>query len=250
MNEQAFGAMVLAKQRHEREVDEEASYHAMSADASTAARSMRRQREAQRSGGKGFFHPIRAERMAQRQMRARRRQFQWMKKIEEKVEQQRAQSIVAGGKDVRQTRCQDAMESGEDVTRDRARGGHDAEPSGQVEYYGDGHESDAEPRIDDDDEFLQNFMDEESDLLAWTSALDYEAYLTDWHSSATTISTETRRNTLGYESWLSIRRAQEKALEFEYSMQSQDSAYTMENRRGAGSIASVYTDAEANDEYR
>ena len=108
--------------------------------------------------------------------------------------------------------------------------------------------------IDDDDEFLQNFMDEESDLLAWTSALDYEAYLTDWHSSATTISTEARRNTLGYESWLSIRRAQERALEYEYSMQSHenfDSAHSLDAaRRGAGSIASVYTDAEEGGEYR
>lgn len=237
LNEQAFGAMVLAKQQHDRGDDPQ---DVAAAVATAAARSMLRQREAQRAGVAGasgrFFHPIRAERRAHRQMRARRRQYQWMKKIEERV--------------VRPGPRPPPAALGDALGEEGSEGGEEEDGVGDL---GDG----GEPMIDDDDEFLQNFMDEESDLLAWTSALDYEAYLTDWHSSATTISTEARRNTLGYDSWLSIRRAQERALDFEYSqmsMRSQDnfdSAHTLDAaRRGAGSIASVYTDAEDGGEYR
>ena len=264
LNEQAFGAMVLAKQQHDRGEDPQ---DVAAAVATAAARSMLRQREAQRAGVAGasgrFFHPIRAERRAHRQMRARRRQYQWMKKIEERVVRPadapppgpRPAPVRAPVPPPAPARPGPGPGPGPPPA---ARGDalrEEGSEEGREEEDGVGDVGDGgEPMIDDDDEFLQNFMDEESDLLAWTSALDYEAYLTDWHSSATTISTEARRNTLGYESWLSIRRAQERALEYEYSMQSHenfDSAHSLDAaRRGAGSIASVYTDAEEGGEYR
>lgn len=218
LNEQAFGHMILEKQKYDSENGAVAGpdFVLINGSPMKVSRSIIKKKETQRSTE--FFHPLRSERRAKKQMKARRKQYEWMQKVRERVANAR-----------RKEKSQDTIQEESKSEREFVHE-HTLEDETTRE------------RVKDDDEFLQDFMDEESDLLAWTTALDYEAYLSDWHSNATTISTENRRNTLGYESWLAIREAQEKATDFEFSMQD----YNEDLRRaGSFSKASIYTEEDS-----
>lgn len=203
--------------------------------------------------GLELFHPMRAERRAQKQMHARRRQYEWLQKFGEKVMVAKGVGTdtigldQVGGASTSATAAAAAAVAGRGGTAGHSREDSRAGCSGSAATTGSRPLSMAiAKRLQDDDEFLQDFMDEESDLLAWTTALDYEAYLSDWYCNATTMSSEARRN-IGYESFVATCEAQERAAEFENSMNDLEGGGSRSqgpSRQGAGSIASVYSEED------
>lgn len=222
LSEQAFGAMVLAKEKHE---DKMGISKGPKINPAIIKRKPPKKQEETK-----FFHPLRSHRIAEKQRRARKRQSEWMRKMS-----MMNKANVVGERD-------EDMRDNENITK--------VENKNQgLSMQAENNESEIDENSMDKsnqnpeksyDNYLENLIDEESDLLAWTTALDYEAYLTDWHSNATTISTEMRRSKLGYDSWLAIREAQEKMTDFEFSFQ--DNEHSQALRRGSGSIASIYSD--------